>query len=235
MPQGLRCVQRCNPLFLRTAGLQHRSRVAVTRRTHAVISMSSAGAKTVLVPIGNGSEEMEAVTIIDVLRRAGASVTVASVESELEVKCSRNVRIVADVLMNEAANQQYDLIVLPGGAPGSEALKRSQDLKKLLHKQQSSNKAYAAMCAAPAIVLEAHGLLEGKKATAHPAFVDKLSDSSAAEQRVVVDGKLITSRGPGTALEFALVLVEHLYSSEKAKEVAVPMVVHDSVGSFMHM
>ncbi|KAL3159790.1 Protein DJ-1 B [Trebouxia sp. C0009 RCD-2024] len=177
---------------------------------------------------------MEAVTIIDVLRRAGSSVTVASVESELEVKCSRDVKIVADVLMSEAAKQQYDLIVLPGGAPGSEALKRSEDLKQLLHKQQSSNRAYAAMCAAPAVVLEAHGLLEGKKATAHPAFVDKLSDSSAAEQRVVVDGNLITSRGPGTALEFALALVEQLYSSEKAKEVAGPMVVHDSVGSFMH-
>lgn len=118
------------------------------------------------------------------------------------------------------------------------------------------------MCAAPALVLEAHGLLKGKKATAHPAFVSKLADSrcelpspkllrrttahansrpdmtllgcSAAEQRVVVDGNLITSRGPGTALEFALALVEQLYGSEKAKEVAVPMVVNENVGSFMH-
>ena len=122
------------------------------------------------------------------------------------------------------------------------------------------------MCAAPAVVLETHGLLAGKKATAHPGFVDKLSDSrcnfvqqtltmfqcfatvskllqpqtiqlfgcSAAEQRVVVDGNLITSRGPGTALEFALAIVEQLYGSAKAKEVAEPMVVANNVGSFMH-
>ena len=165
--------------------------------------MSSAGAKSVLVPLGNGTEEMEAVTIIDVLRRAGANVTVASVESDLTVKCSRDVKLVADELISQAAERQYDLIVLPvsqqskcfltqrsrgvtipslacfmqGGAPGSEALKRSDDLKSLLQKQQKCDKAYAAMCAAPAVVLESHGLLKGKKATAHPGFVDKLADS----------------------------------------------------------
>ncbi|KAL0021366.1 hypothetical protein WJX77_009339 [Trebouxia sp. C0004] len=164
--------------------------------------MAASATKTVLVPLGNGTEEMEA--------------------------------IVADELISHAAERQFDLIVLPGGAPGSEALKQSNHLRDLLQQQQSSNKPYAAMCAAPALVLEAHGLLKGKKATAHPAFVSKLTDSSAAEQRVVVDGNLVTSRGPGTALEFALALVEQLYGSKKAKEVAVPMVVNDNVGSFMH-
>lgn len=198
------------------------------------LNMTASAAKTVLVPLGNGTEEMEAVTIIDVMRRAGAAVTVASVESDLTVTCSRDVKIVADELISHAAKRLFDLIVLPGGAPGSEALKQSSDLRDLLQKQQSDDKPYAAMCAAPAVVLEAHGLLKGKKATAHPAFVSKLTDSSAAEQRVVVDGNLITSRGPGTALEFALTLVEKLYGSEKAKEVAMPMVVNDNVGSFMH-
>lgn len=113
MPKQPRRARRCNPLSSTTEGLQSRSLVAAAGRTQFVISMSSSSTKTVLVPIGNGSEEMEAVIIIDVLRRAGASVTVASVESDLNVKCSRGVKIVADVLMSEAAKQQYDLIVLP--------------------------------------------------------------------------------------------------------------------------
>ena len=170
-------------------------------RSQSAVVMASSAEKTVLVPLGNGTEEMEAVTIIDVFRRAGANVTVASVESDLTVVCSRDVKIVADELMNKAAQKQYDLIVLPvsdyslhivlycqfhiaglhwsaqGGAPGSEALRRSDELKHLLQQQHSSNKAYAAICAAPAVVLEAHGLLKGKKATSHPGFVDKLSDS----------------------------------------------------------
>ena len=112
LPNGLRLVHRCEPFVARIAGLQYKSRAAAIGRTQPVLSMSSGVAKTVLVPIGNGSEEMEAVTIIDVLRRAGASVTVASVESKLEVKCSRDVKIVADVLMSEAAKGQYDLVVL---------------------------------------------------------------------------------------------------------------------------
>ena len=167
------------------------------------LNMTASAAKTVLVPLGNGTEEMEAVTIIDVMRRAGAAVTVASVESDLTVTCSRDVKIVADELISHAAKRLFDLIVLPvrseacmheqrlsragghglffafaqGGAPGSEALKQSSDLRDLLQKQQSDDKPYAAMCAAPAVVLEAHGLLKGKKATAHPAFVSKLTDS----------------------------------------------------------
>ncbi|KAL0036601.1 hypothetical protein WJX79_002168 [Trebouxia sp. C0005] len=185
-------------------------------------SASFQATKKVLVPLGNGTEEMEAVTIIDVMRRAGATVTVASVESDLTVKCSRDVKIVADELISHAAERQFDLIVLPGGAPGSEALKQSNDLRDLLKQQQSNDKPYAAMCAAPAVVLEAHGLLKGKKATAHPAFVSKLTDSSAAEQRVVVDGNLVTSRGPGTALEFALALVEQLYEVKKPKKLLCP-------------
>lgn len=186
---------------------------------------AAAGRKTVLVPVGNGTEEMEAVTIIDVLRRAGADVTVASVESQLQVTCSRDVKLVADKLIGEAKQQEYDLIALPGGAPGAEALKRSTELTELLKQQASADKLHAAICASPAVVLESQGLLKGRKATAHPAFVDKLSDQSAAEQRVVVDGKLVTSRGPGTAIEFALELVRQLYGEEKQKEVAKPMVL----------
>ncbi|KAK9794647.1 hypothetical protein WJX73_008878 [Symbiochloris irregularis] len=189
--------------------------------------MADDGTKTVLVPVGNGSEEMEAVILIDVLRRAGADVTVASVESDLEVVCSRKVKLVADKLIGDVANDKFDLIALPGGMPGAERLRDNMQLDALLQQQAMSGSLCSAMCAAPAVVLESKGLLAGRKATAHPAFVDTLTDPSDAEKRVVVDGNLVTSRGPGTAIEFALQLVKQLYGEEKAKDVAGPMVTHD--------
>ncbi|KAL0406747.1 UNVERIFIED_CONTAM: protein DJ-1B [Sesamum latifolium] len=158
----------------------------------------------ILVPIADGTEEMEAVIIIDVLRRAKAEVVVASVEDKLEILASRKVKLVADVLLDEAANRSYDLIVLPGGLGGAQTFANSEKLVNLLKKQRESNKLYGAICASPALVLEAHGLLKGKKATAFPAMCNKLSDPSEAENRVVVDGNLVTSRGPGTPWSFPL-------------------------------
>ncbi|BDA44766.1 Protein/nucleic acid deglycase DJ-1 [Coccomyxa sp. Obi] len=186
----------------------------------------SAGAKSVLVPVASGSEEMEAVVIIDVLRRAGADVTVASVEDSLQVEMSRKVKIVADKLIADVSGESYDLIALPGGMPGAERLRDSAALVQILDEQIKSGKLWSAICASPAVVFEGKGWLQGKKATAHPAFSDKLADQSEVPSRVVVDGNLITSRGPGTAFEFALTLVEKLYGKEKADEVAGPMVMY---------
>lgn len=179
-----------------------------------------------LVPVANGSEEMEAVIIIDVLRRAGAHVTVASVESGLEVTCSRGVKLVADALIADAAHDTYDLIALPGGMPGAEHLRDCKTLQKMVGQQKDSGRLWAAICATPAVFFEASGLLDGRPATAHPAFEDKLTNKSAVSQRVVVDGTLTTSRGPGTAFEFALSLVKQLYGADKAKSVAAPMVMY---------
>ncbi|MCF8050583.1 MAG: DJ-1/PfpI family protein [Desulfobacterales bacterium] len=181
--------------------------------------------KKVLVPIADGSEEIEAVCIIDVLRRAGAEVTVASVEKDLQITASRGVKIVADAKIDDCANEEFDLIVLPGGMPGAERLRDSEPLAALLRRQKESEKPYAAICAAPAVSLQPHGLLEGRKATAHPGFVDQLQDPSAAESRVVADGIVVTSRAPGTAIEFALALVALLFGEKKAEEVAGPMLV----------
>jgi len=179
--------------------------------------------KEVLVPIADGTEELEAVTLIDVLRRAGARVTVASV-GERQVTASRGVKLVADCLMGECLRQRYDLIALPGGMPGAEHLRDSEPLRELLERQAREERWLAAICAAPAVVLAHHGLLGARRATGHPAFVDSLPDRSAVDERVVVDGHLITSRGPGTALEFALRLVVVLYGREHAESVALPMV-----------
>ncbi|KAL9433192.1 hypothetical protein AB3S75_028084 [Citrus x aurantiifolia] len=174
----------------------------------------------ILVPIANGSEEMEAVIIIDILRRAKANVVVASVEDKLEILASRQVKLVADMLIDEAAKLSYDLIVLPGGLGGAQAFAKSEKLVNMLKKQKESNRPYGAICASPALVLEPHGLLKGKKATAFPAMCNKLSDQSEIENRVVVDGNLITSRGPGTSMEFSLAIVEKFFGRNKALELA---------------
>ena len=180
--------------------------------------------KKVLVPIADGTEEIEAVCIIDVLRRAGSSVTVASVD-ELQVTASRGVKLVADKLITDCVDESYDLVVLPGGIPGAEHLRDSKELEEILRRQKQEQRLYGAICASPAVVLQYHGLLEHRRATSHPSFVDQLENTDAAESRVVVDGGCITSRGPGTALEFALKLVALLYGEEKAEEVAGPMVM----------
>ncbi|CAI0395240.1 unnamed protein product [Linum tenue] len=177
----------------------------------------------VLVPIANGSEEMEAVMIIDILRRAKVNVVVASVEEKLEILASRKVKLEADMLLDDAAKLSYHLIVLPGGLGGAQAFSKSEKLVDLLKKQHGSNRPYGAICASPALVLEPHGLLKGKKATAFPAMCEKLSDQSEVENRVVVDGNLITSRGPGTSMEFGLAIVEKIFGRDKAMEIAKAM------------
>ena len=183
--------------------------------------------KKVLVPIADGTEEIEAVCIIDVLRRAGAEVTVASV-GPLEITASRGVRIVADSFLADCVDVDYDLIALPGGIPGAENLRDSIELEGLLKRQARADRFLGAICASPAVVFETHGLLKGRRATTHPGFVDRLGDPSAARSRVVVDGNIVTSRGPGTALEFSIELVALLYGRDHADAVAGPMVMPEN-------
>lgn len=181
--------------------------------------------KTALVPVADGTEEIEAVTIIDTLRRAGVSVTVASV-GERQITASRGVRIVADCLIGDCLHDPpYDLIALPGGMPGAEHLRDSKTLHGLLQRQKNEGRLIAAICAAPVVVLLAHHLLENQNATGHPNFSPHLPNQMAVRSRVVVDGSLITSRAPGTAMEFALTLVEILCGRDKAAAVAQPMLV----------
>ena len=179
-------------------------------------------AKKVIVPIADGTEEIEATFIIDTLRRAGLEVTVASVGA-MQVRASRGVKIVADVLIGNCADQMYDAIVLPGGMPGAEHLRDSAPLIAKLTEQKAAGRLYAAICASPAVVLQHHGLLQGVKATCFPSFQDKLDPACVSTDRVVVDGHCVTSQGPGTAIEFALKLVELLAGLDKAKEVGNAM------------
>ena len=180
--------------------------------------------KRVLVPIGTGSEEIEAATIIDTLRRATASVTVASVENNEIVKMSRDMKFVADTLITNITDQTFDAIVLPGGMPGAERLRDSKALVELIRRCIKGNGIVAAICAAPAVVLAHHGLMNGKKATCYPAngFKEKIEKMEEGED-VVVDLPFITSKGPGTAMKFAIRVVSQLYSKEKAEQLGKEM------------
>jgi 4-methyl-5(b-hydroxyethyl)-thiazole monophosphate biosynthesis len=212
-----------------------RSTIASARRGAAAAAAAEDAPKKVLVPVADGTEEIEAVTVIDVLRRAGAEVVVMSVEDgRNEVVCSRGVRLVADANVKELAGRgapsDWDLIAVPGGMPGAEHIADHVKFHAVLEKHFRAGKLMAAICAAPAICFEPKGFLEGYAATAHPNFVDELGGSLLEknvykECRVVVDTQIVTSRGPGTSMEWALCLVEQLYGSKKAREVAAPMVV----------
>lgn len=172
----------------------------------------------VLVPIAYGSESLETVTLVNVLRRAGLRVSVASIEPELVVTGTRDVALTADVLFKDIAALDYDLIALPGGEKGAENLAAHAPLVEKLRTQRMSHKWYAALCASPALVLSPNGLLDGKQATCYPAFKDKLIHY--VDQPVVIDGHCITGQGPAAAIPFALKLVEVLCGIDKQKLVA---------------
>ncbi|XP_077269150.1 protein dj-1beta isoform X1 [Temnothorax americanus] len=177
--------------------------------------------KTAIVLLVDGSEEMEAVIIVDVLRRAGITVTIAGVWDGTCVKCSRNVKICTDALFTDATqDKSYDIVILPGGLNGSKAFTSSAEVGRLLQKQDKENKLIAAICAAPT-ALKTHNIGKGKRITSYPSMKKELCDDyEYCEDKVVVDGNLITSRGPATAIDFSLTIVKELLDEERAKCVA---------------
>lgn len=187
----------------------------------------------VLVPLAAGAEEMEVVIVVDVLRRAGFDVLLAGIAGAAPVTCSRGViltpdRALTDALADTRADAPFDATVLPGGAKGAEALAADAELQAHLREQQTHNRVVAAICAAP-IALVAAGVGGGKRLTSHPGVRERVATHGAySEDRVVIDGRLVTSRGPGTAFEFALALIELLAGRAEAEKVAGPMLVHVS-------
>jgi 4-methyl-5(b-hydroxyethyl)-thiazole monophosphate biosynthesis len=164
--------------------------------------------KRVLVPLAEGFEEIEAVTIIDVLRRAGLDVVTAAL-ADNPVTGSHGIRITADTPLAALAEQEFDMIALPGGMPGAEHLKKDPRIGEIVRRQHQRGRPVAAICAAP-MVLAAAGVLEGRRATSFPGFLKDAKGPTVVGDAVVVDRGVITSRGPGTALDFALTLVEEL-------------------------
>ena len=173
--------------------------------------------KKVLVLLAPGFEEIEAVTVIDILRRAGIEATVAgTVEGPIEG--SRKVRILPDLSIDKVSGADFDMIVLPGGQPGTNNLRKDARVKRILEEAIAKDKYISAICAAPSI-LSAFGYLTGRKATSYPSVRSLMEGADYSESRVVVDGAFITSRSPGTAMEFAFQLVAVLVGEQKAKEV----------------
>lgn len=172
--------------------------------------------KRVVVLLAPGFEEIESVTVIDILRRAGIDVTTAGTVSG-PIEGSRKVRILADVSIDQVAGGEFDMIILPGGQPGTNNLSKDERVKKILEEAASKERYISAICAAPSL-LASNGFLTGKKATSHPSVRSLMGGVIYSEARVVVDGRWVTSRSPGTAMEFAFQLVTLLLGEEKAKE-----------------
>ena len=173
--------------------------------------------KHLLLILAEGNEEVEALTQVDLLRRADIKVTIAGL-SGTEVKGSHNIVVKADIPLEEFSGD-FDAVILPGGMPGTVYLYKSEAVLSIVREAYNKGLLCAAICAAP-LVLDTAGILEGKKFTCYPSIEEKIKTGTFCEEKVVVDGNIITSRGVGTAIPFALAIVEYLLGKEKSDELA---------------
>lgn len=179
--------------------------------------------KKILVPLADGCEEMEAVIVIDTLRRAKFEVTAAGLKDG-PVTASRGVRLLPDTTLDRVRPMDYDALVLPGGGPGVENLMADARVIAAIGELHAAGRWLCAVCAAP-LVLQKAGVLEGRRATCYPGAGARLTVTQRRPERVVVDGRLITSQGPGTSVEFALEIVRQLAGPDLARRVAEDMAV----------
>jgi 4-methyl-5(b-hydroxyethyl)-thiazole monophosphate biosynthesis len=178
---------------------------------------------TVLVPLADGVEEMEAVILVDVLRRAHMEVITASLHGN-PVTASRGIRIVPDKLWQDISPNSFDVLAIPGGAEGVNNLSKDTRVLDAVCAFDSANKWIAAVCAGP-LVLQKAGILKGRRVTCHPGVADQLTATPRLTDRVVVDGRLVTSQGPGTSFEFALTLVRLIMGPDKALSLGKAMIL----------
>jgi len=184
--------------------------------------------QTVLVPLAQGCEELEAVTLIDLLTRAGMDVVTASLDDETTIHAGRGVTLVAQTSLQAVMDRHFDLIVLPGGMPGADYLRDDEILRSLLQRQVEKNRWLAAICAAPKALVAA-GLLDRRRATSFPGVIDEQpgKDMVYEDRPVVCDGKIVTSQGPGTAMLFALTLIELLGGLHLREQVEAKLQIPD--------
>jgi len=178
----------------------------------------------ILVPLAQGCEELEAVTITDLLARAGFEVVTAGLD-ERPVKASRGMTLVPETTIERVMDEDFDMMVLPGGQPGATHLNEDPRIHQLLKRLNDKGRYTAAICAAPKVLADA-GLLGGKRATGYPGTFDGMRppEVTVVSDRVVRDGRVITSRGPGTAMDFALELIEVLAGKGKREQVESALV-----------
>ncbi len=176
------------------------------------------------VLLANGFEEVEAITPIDVLRRAGIEVTTLSIHESKKLLGAHNVIIAADALLADKIDESADIIITPGGMPGSKHLKESTLVQKMLKKQHEENRYIASICASP-IVLESSGVIKDTNFTCYPGFESEIQSGNFVDDRIVHDKKIVTAKGPGVAMEFSLKLVEILKGKEAADNIKQAMIV----------
>lgn len=177
----------------------------------------------VYVFLADGFEEIEGLTVVDLLRRAGAEVTTVSINGTKKVCGSHNIRLEADALFEETDYSDAAILVLPGGMPGTKHLGAHKGLTELLLKANEAGGGIAAICAAPSVLGDL-GILKGKKAVCYPGFEERLAGADVQACSVVTDGNVTTSRGMGTAIDFSLELVKRLFGAEKAENLAKAIV-----------
>jgi 4-methyl-5(b-hydroxyethyl)-thiazole monophosphate biosynthesis len=177
----------------------------------------------VVILLADGFEEVEAVAIVDVLRRAEIEVTIAGLHKGAVVS-ARNIRVLPDTVIDNIRSDDFDMIVLPGGQPGSDNLNGDPCVVALIKEFNTKGKLTGAICAAPYVLANA-GVLEGRRATSYPTYQEKLGNAIYEETAVVEDGNVMTSRGPGTALCFGLSIVAKLAGAEKAQEIKKAMLL----------
>ncbi|RUM90200.1 MAG: DJ-1 family protein [Thermodesulfatator sp.] len=173
--------------------------------------------KNAVIILAPGYEELEAVAVVDILRRGGVDIKIAAAGMS-PVPSARDVKIEPDITLDQARTSVFDLIVLPGGIDSTETLASDKTVVAMLENQLDNGRLVGAICAAPT-VLDRHGLSKGKVICCHPVCRDAVRQSTLSEERVIEDGQIITSQGPGTALEFAFRLLERLEGKDKAEEV----------------
>ena len=172
----------------------------------------------IIVFLADGFEEVEALTIVDYLRRVDIAVDTVSITQSREVKGSHDIPVIADKTIDQIDSiASYDGVVIPGGMPGATNLRDNSKVVEIVKDMYGYNKLVAAICAAP-IVLARAGVIEGKKVTSYPGFEDQLSGCIYQQQNVVRDGNIITARGPALAVDLAIAIIEYLLGQEKAGE-----------------
>ena len=176
--------------------------------------------------LAEGFEEIEALTVADVLRRAGVDVNIIAVSDVVEVKGAHNITVIADKTFDEIDNKSADILILPGGMPGTTNLEKHEGLKSLIKEFYKEEKYIAAICAAPSI-LGKMGLLESSMATCYPGFEKDLHGAIHSDDLVIRHKNIITSKGPGTAMLFALELVEILVGREITEEIKESMIIQE--------
>ncbi len=181
--------------------------------------------RNISVFLADGFEEIEGLTVVDLLRRAGVDVTTVSITGEYLIHGAHGIDVQADKLFEEVNYGNQDMLVLPGGMPGTLNLGTHQGLEQLLRQFYMEKKYIAAICAAPS-VFGRYGFLNGRRATSYPGFEEQLEGAICVKDAVVVDEHVITSRGMGTAIPFSLSLIELLVGSEKADEIGKSIIFY---------